>query len=299
MKLHSRIVAFLTLMFFASIAGQAFQMNQKAYVPFDASTTVAVECLDSAPKVAAGVTGLAAEGDEGYAANVGASSAKKPSSTATAWFVTPTNAVTCAHCVKEEVCPHCGAAKQKEFWFEDASGRCVNLRMAGLDGKADIALLEVADSDWRSPVCLSVATNIPRHAEKVWTLGYPIPYMLGTTIKYGEGVVRAHEGLHGNEKQFSVTAPIRPGLSGGPVFDCGGKVCGVMNATLKAKLVMQKTGHVSPESNFAVKVGYLRALLEKHGIRCDEAEASALPENRADAVETASQAVVLFHADVK
>lgn len=93
MTLHRRIVAFLSLMSFASIAGQTFQMNQKAYVPFDASTTVAVECPDSAaapwlashlkewygdyaPKVAAGVTGLAAEGDEGYAAKVDANGVK-------------------------------------------------------------------------------------------------------------------------------------------------------------------------------------------------------------------------------
>ncbi len=93
MELHSRIVAFMVLASFASMAGQTFQMDQKAYVPFDASTTVAVECPDSAaapwlashlkewygdyaPKVAAGVTGLAAEGDEGYAANVDANGVK-------------------------------------------------------------------------------------------------------------------------------------------------------------------------------------------------------------------------------
>ena len=93
MKLHSRIVAFLTLMSFASIAGQTFQMDQKAYVPFDASTTVTVECPDSAaagwlashlkewyggyaPKVTVRATGLSAEGVEGYAAKVDASGVK-------------------------------------------------------------------------------------------------------------------------------------------------------------------------------------------------------------------------------
>ena len=43
MKLHSLIVAILALAPLASNAGQTFQMDQKTYVPFDASTTVAVE----------------------------------------------------------------------------------------------------------------------------------------------------------------------------------------------------------------------------------------------------------------
>ena len=93
MKLHSHIVAILTLASFAACAGQTFKMDEKSYVPFDATTKVTVECPDSAatrwlashlrewygdfsPKVAAGATGLSAEGNEGYAANVDASGVK-------------------------------------------------------------------------------------------------------------------------------------------------------------------------------------------------------------------------------
>ena len=93
MKLHSHIAAILTIASFAAGAGQTFKMDEKAYVPFDATTTVTVECPDSAaagwltahlkewygdyaPKVATGATGLLAEGNEGYAANVDASGVK-------------------------------------------------------------------------------------------------------------------------------------------------------------------------------------------------------------------------------
>ena len=69
-----------------------------------------------------------------------------------------------------------------------------------------------------------------------------------------------------------------------------------MTSTLKTKLVFDANGHPSPESNFAVKVGFVRALLEKHGISCDRADARPLPENRPDAVEEAARAVILFHA---
>ena len=132
--------------------------------------------------------------------------------------------------------------------------------------------------------------------EITWTLGYPLPSFLGETVKYGEGVVTSHEGFRGDAQRFSVSAPIRPGSSGGPVFNAEGKVCGIMTSTLKTKLVFDANGHSSPESNFAVKVGFVRALLEKHGISCDRADARPLPENRPDAVEEAARAVILFHA---
>lgn len=207
-------------------------------------------------------------------------------STATAWFVTPTHLVTCAHCAKEG----------EKFWFMDTNERRVDLKLVGRDAKNDVALLEVVDPKWRSPVSLSVARGIPRLAEEVWVLGYPIPKTLGRSIKYGEGVVSAHEGMQGDAKEFSVTAPIRPGSSGGPVFDASGRVCGIMSSTLKAQLILKLHGHVAPESNFAVKVQYVRDLLKKHGVSCEEAEARPLPKGRADAVESATKAVVLLNS---
>ena len=207
-------------------------------------------------------------------------------STATAWFVTPTHLVTCAHCVKDE----------EKFWFTDAKDRRVDLKLVGHAEKDDVALLEVVDQKWRSPVSLPVAREIPRLAEKVWVLGYPVPIILGRTIKYGEGVVSAHEGLRGDAKEFSMTAPVRPGSSGGPVFDASGRVCGIMVSTLKAELLLKTHGHVAPESNFAVKVKHVRDLLKKHGVSCEEAEAHPLPKGRADAVETARKAVVLLNS---
>ena len=82
MKLHSHIAAILTIASFAAGAGQTFKMDEKSYVPFDATTKVTVECPDSAaagwltahlkewygdyaPKVATGATGLSAEGIRG------------------------------------------------------------------------------------------------------------------------------------------------------------------------------------------------------------------------------------------
>ena len=214
---------------------------------------------------------------------------KVQKSSATAWFVTPTNVVTCAHCLRGN----------KRFWFVDENGKSIYLKPVGADEKRDVALLEVVDPGWRSSAVLSVSPKVPRRAEKVWTLGYPFPHLLGETVKYGEGVVSSHEGFYGDEDKFSVTAPIRPGLSGGPVLDESGKVCGIMDATLKAQLVLTQSGHVSPESNFAVKVEHVRALLEKHGVPCKGTDPGIKTADRADDVEAAARAVVLFRAAEK
>ena len=213
----------------------------------------------------------------------------KDESTATGWFVTPTHLVTCAHCTKNtEAC-----------WIFDENDGRVDLKLVGSDEKADVAVLEVATPGWRSPAFLSIAKSTPRRAEKVWTLGYPLSNFIGETIKYGEGVVTSHEGAYGDTRMFSVTAPIRLGSSGGPVFDAGGKVCGIMSSTLNIKFSLETIGQFSPESNFAVKVEFVRALLKKHGIPCERADARPLSENRPDAVEEAARAVTTFYAEEK
>jgi len=212
--------------------------------------------------------------------------AKEEKSTSAAWFVTPSNLVTCAHCTEGV----------ERMWFTDPDGERVDLRLVDRDQRTDVALLEVAGPEWRSAATLRVAKRIPRVAEQVWGLGYPLTQFVGGSVKYTEGVVSSHEGLGGMPQHYSVTMPIRPGSSGGPMFDASGNVCGIMDSTLKAKLVYDPLGHVAPEFNYAVKVEHIRAMLERHGIPGDGVDAPPLPPARADAVESACRAVVRLRA---
>ena len=203
----------------------------------------------------------------------------------TAWFVSPRHLVTCAHC----------AEGWMHFWYYGESGKRVKLRLVDRDGENDLALLELEDAKRTADVYLKVARQTPRVAEKVWTLGYSLPQLLGRQIVYGEGVVTGNAGYRGDKRQFMISAPIRPGLSGGPVFTERGGVCGVMSASMTdGEQALQ--GHPSPESNWAVRADRLRALLERNGVPfAEECDADG-GQDRVSAVEKSLKAVVYLHA---
>jgi len=205
----------------------------------------------------------------------------------TGWFVTPSNVVTCAHCTEA---PY-------RNWFRNAKGRKVELELVAHDAEHDLALLALVNPSDANAVVLPVATRSPRLAEPVWTLGYPMTEFLGDAVKYGEGVVSSRVGQSGSKDQFTMTAPIRPGASGGPVFNSAGCVCGLMNAAPKVHDLIKAMGYVSPESNWVVKAEPLCAFLKKNGVRFHAHP--LLPAARPDAVEQAAKAVVYVHSEPK
>lgn len=205
----------------------------------------------------------------------------------TGWFVTPSNVVTCAHCTEAPF----------RNWFRNSKGQKVELKLVAHDAERDMALLELVNPADANAVVLPVATQSPRLAERVWTLGYPMAEFLGEAVKYGEGVVSACVGQSGNQDQFTMTAPIRPGASGGPVFNETGCVCGLMEAAPKAQDMIASEGYVSPESNWVVKAEPLCAFLKASGVPFHVQP--LLPAARPDAVEQAAKAVVFVHSEPK
>jgi len=202
----------------------------------------------------------------------------------TGWFVTPSNIVTCAHC----------AESWSKNWFVNEKGRKVPLEIVARDAESDIALLAVADPSDANASFLPVAPRPPRLGEQVWTLGYPLTTHFDETVKYGEGAVTARNGRRGSKTQFTVSAPIRPGASGGPVFNSSGCVCGIMAATFNSQALLKANGLISPESNWAVRGELIYAFLKENGVPM--VSEPLLPSVRPDAVEEAAKAVVLLHS---
>lgn len=99
--------------------------------------------------------------------------------------------------------------------------------------------------------------------ERVFTLGYPAPDVLGVSLKMTSGEVSA---LAGNDAQsgrsddarfLQVSIPIHSGNSGGPVIDAQGRAVGIVISK------MNKAGEdeVAQNVNYALKIGYVRNLL--------------------------------------
>ena len=78
-------------------------------------------------------------------------------------------------------------------------------------------------------------------------------------MKITDGLISATQGLDSDATQLTISAPIQPGSSGGPLFDDKGNVVGIIVARLK--------NQASPDGdvenvNYAVNVKYLLPLIE-------------------------------------
>src|SRR3979490_2965561 len=93
------------------------------------------------------------------------------------------------------------------------------------DTDKDIAILKIRQVDIRHVVPLSFRDD-HRYSlgADVFTIGYPLSHLLGSSARFTKGSVSATSGLNDAPKQIQVSAEIQPGNSGGPLFDKDGLV---------------------------------------------------------------------------
>ncbi len=149
---------------------------------------------------------------------------------------------------------------------KDISAKCGadTVRSASViatDPANDIALLKV-----ELPIAyhLTLANSGSLQlGDKVFTVGFPVPDLLGLEAKYSEGVVSALSGIHGAANLLQMTTPIQPGNSGGALIDSEGHVVGVVTSTAAVASFYQNVHSLPQNINWAVKSDYLRPLLPR------------------------------------
>jgi S1-C subfamily serine protease len=130
------------------------------------------------------------------------------------------------------------------------------------DPANDIAILKPILPGAPHPI-IPFAAASARLGERVFTLGYPAPDVLGMALKMTSGEVSA---MSGNDvasgrmddaRLLQVSIPIHSGNSGGPVIDSQGRAVGIVISK------MNKTGEdeVAQNVNYALKIGYVRSLM--------------------------------------
>ena len=87
----------------------------------------------------------------------------------------------------------------------------------------------------------------PKIGEQISVLGYPMPGIMGQSIKLTNGIVSSVNGMRDDENLFQISAPIQPGNSGSPIIDKNGNIIGIavsslrtgqnVNYALKSKLI--------------------------------------------------------------
>jgi S1-C subfamily serine protease len=93
----------------------------------------------------------------------------------------------------------------------------------------------------------------PKLGEAVAVYGFPFGQILATEGNFTLGNVTSVAGLGGDSRHFQISAPIQPGNSGGPVMDGSGRVTGVAISSLDAVKMVNITGHVPQNVNFAFR----------------------------------------------
>ena len=122
------------------------------------------------------------------------------------------------------------------------------------DKQNDLAIIKITDPSFSTIGTLpySFKFSAANVGEDCFVLGYPLVSTMGTDIKLTNGIISSRTGFNGSVSEYQMSAPVQPGNSGGPLFDKGGNVIGVVCAK-----------HAGAENaGYAVKASYIRNLIE-------------------------------------
>jgi hypothetical protein len=132
-----------------------------------------------------------------------------------------------------------------------------NAKVILVDSKNDIALIKIDDEKFKGlssiPYGVTEKVNI---GEKVFTIGYPLNYVMGTNYKVTDGIISAKSGIADDIRYYQISVPLQPGNSGGPLFDKSGNIIGITSSKLNSRAVGAEIENV----NYAIKASYLTAL---------------------------------------
>jgi len=132
--------------------------------------------------------------------------------------------------------------------------------VAAHDAFNDLALLEVKDTGLL-PAALPLSSKPAALGEKIVTVGYPHPDLLGVKPKLTEGVVNSTSGLGDDPRALQISVPIQTGNSGGPLVNMEGKVVGIVTSKVNAVKMFKWTGDLPQNINYGIKISYLQGLL--------------------------------------
>lgn len=202
----------------------------------------------------------------------------------TAWFINDNTVVSCHHVIEDS----------KEIWMETEDGSRVDFTILAEDPTNDIAIMK-AEGTVPNHSTLPLSSKLGSIASKIFTVGYPLPDIMGSEKKYNEGSISALSGIGNDNRFYQISIPIQPGNSGGAVVSEDGLVIGLASAALDAEKVFKLTGSIPQNVNYAIKSRYITALLQDNGIPYDETPSKSGTDMKAF-VDQVSRATILLQA---
>lgn len=147
--------------------------------------------------------------------------------------------------------------------YRDVESRSYIARVLTRDETNDLLLLGV--EGLQAPEIEACTTTEAKLGQEVLTLGFPNPAEFGD-LRLSAGHVSGTTGIREDPTQFTITAPIQAGNSGGGVWDRSGRLVGIVVASLSPQYMLREHGTLPENVNFAVHVAYLELLLRRLGL---------------------------------
>ncbi len=129
----------------------------------------------------------------------------------------------------------------------------------------DLALLKIKGQFRALPFALENNVSL---GESAFTIGFPNVQLQGLEPKFTDGKISSLSGLRDDPNRYQISVPVQPGNSGGPLVDHNGKVIGVVVARLNDLGVLQTSGSLPQNVNYAIKgqvaLGFAQAQPQVH-----------------------------------
>ena len=145
---------------------------------------------------------------------------------------------------------HHVAAAGSIFFIGSKTSGWRQAKLLETDKENDLALLKIDHQT--DPFVLSDSDKVTL-GQTVATIGFPNIELQGLSPKFTKGEISSLAGIQDDPATFQISVPVQPGNSGGPLFDEGGRVVGVVSARLSQDAVVALTGTHAENVNYAVK----------------------------------------------
>jgi S1-C subfamily serine protease len=135
-------------------------------------------------------------------------------------------------------------------------------RLVGSDETNDLAVLKTEVKP-QKVASLRIGARL---GESVAVFGYPLSQVLASSGNFTLGNITALAGMRDDARHLQISAPVQAGNSGGPLVDANGNLVGTVISKLNAMKVVQATGDMPQNVNFAIKSSVVASFLESRGI---------------------------------
>ena len=146
-------------------------------------------------------------------------------------------------------------------------GEEIKAEVIATDNVNDLALLK---TEFKNKNYFKLSKDDVDRSQPVKAIGYGFGKNYSSDIKVTAGIVNSLSGYNDNYSEFQMDAAIQSGNSGGPVINEEGQVVGVSVAALDSIAVLEDTGTLPQNVNYAIKTSTLKQFLNSKDIDYEE-----------------------------